>query len=210
MSKSKSSRRWLDEHFSDPYVKQAQLDGYRSRAVYKLLELQNKYHLFKSGMTVVDLGAAPGGWSQLITKLVKPNGKIVAVDLLPIVPIPGVDFIQGDFTEESILADILARLPNNTGADWILSDIAPNMSGNECVDIPKSMYLVELVLDFAVSILNANGGCVIKVFQGEGFDNFLSMCKRYFRSTLIKKPDASRDRSRELYILTRYLRDKTR
>lgn len=206
--KSKSSRRWLNEHFSDPYVKQAQLEGYRSRAVYKLLELQKKYHLFKPGMTIVDLGAAPGGWSQVVTKLIKP-GRVLAVDLLPIEPIPGVEFIQGDFTDDAILAEITQRLPM-AGLDWVLSDMAPNMSGKECVDMPRAMYLVELALDFALSTLHPDGGFVVKVFQGEGFDNFLSRCKQYFRSTMVKKPDASRDRSRELYLLARGLRDKSR
>jgi len=205
---SKSSRRWLKEHFSDQYVKKAQLDGFRSRAVYKLLELQNKHHLFKPGMTVIDLGAAPGGWSQLVANYIKPHGHVIAVDLLPIEPINGVKFIQGDFTEEVMIRNILNTIPASHRVDWVLSDMAPNMSGNACIDISKAMYLVELTLDFALPILSSTGGIVVKVFQGEGFDDFLSKCKQYFTSTMIKKPNASRGRSRELYILMRELRKK--
>src|SRR5579862_683619 len=162
---SKSSRRWLREHFTDPYVKQAQQEGYRSRSVYKLLEINQRDHLFKPGMTIVDLGAAPGGWSQVLCQLVKPKGKVYALDVLPMEPIDGVDFIQGDFADNSVLETLLAKLANSSHIDWVLSDIAPNMSGNESVDIPRSMYLVELVLDFALQVLPQGGGLLIKVFQ---------------------------------------------
>jgi 23S rRNA (uridine2552-2'-O)-methyltransferase len=199
---SKSSRQWLKEHFTDPYVKQAQKEGYRSRSVYKLLEIQERYRLFKPGMTVIDLGAAPGGWCQLVAKLIKPNGRMIAMDLLPMEPIEGVDFFQGDFSDESVIKDLFARL-GGAKADWVISDMAPNMSGNESVDIPRSMYLSELALDFALHSLRADGGFLIKVFQGEGFDALLADIKRNFKTVAIRKPKASRDRSREVYILAR-------
>jgi 23S rRNA (uridine2552-2'-O)-methyltransferase len=201
-NKSSSSRRWLREHFTDTYVKQAQKDGYRSRAVYKLLEIQERYRLFKPGMTVIDLGAAPGGWCQLVIKLIKPNGRMIALDLLPMEPIDGVEFIQGDFSEESVMQDLLQRL-DNSKADWVLSDMAPNMSGNESIDVPRSMYLCELALDFALQSLRTGGGFLIKVFQGEGFDAFLGEIKKRFKTVAIRKPKASRDRSREVYILAK-------
>lgn len=200
----KSSRNWLREHFSDPYVKQAQKEGYRSRAVYKLLEIQERYHLFKPGMTIIDLGAAPGGWAQLVVKLIKPNGRMIALDLLPMEPIEGVEFIQGDFADELVMQNLLNQLSGKK-ADWVISDMAPNMSGNESVDIPRSMYLSELALDFALQSLRKGGGFLIKVFQGEGFDAFLADIKRNFKSVVIRKPKASRDRSREVYILAREL-----
>ncbi len=204
---TKSSRRWLKEHFSDTYVKQAQQSGYRSRAVYKLLELQERYHLFKSGMTVIDLGAAPGGWSQLVVDLVKPKGRVIALDLLPMEPIDHVDFIQGDFSDDAILSMLLQQL--STGkADWVISDMAPNISGNESVDIPRSMYLAELALDFALQVIDQTGGFVIKVFQGEGFDVFLADLKKHFKSVTVCKPKASRGRSREIYLLARGLKEK--
>ena len=204
---SKSSRNWLKEHFTDRYVKQAQKDGYRSRAVYKLLELQERYHLFKPGMTVIDLGAAPGGWCQLVVKLIKPGGRMIALDLLPMEPIKDVEFIQGDFSEESVMQGLLAQL-SDAKADWVISDMAPNMSGNASIDIPRSMYISDLALDFALHSLSTGGGFLIKVFQGEGFDTFLADIKRSFKSVVIRKPKASRDRSREVYILARDLRKK--
>lgn len=202
MANKNSSRQWLKEHFSDPYVKQAQQNSYRSRAVYKLLEMQERYGLFKPGMTVIDLGAAPGGWSQLVAKLIKPKGRIIALDLLSIDPIEGVDFIQGDFSDATVLQALLERLsPAKT--DWVISDMAPNMSGNESVDIPRSMYLAELALDFALHVLNQEGGFLIKLFQGEGFDALLAEIRRNFKTVAIRKPKASRSRSREVYILAR-------
>jgi 23S rRNA (uridine2552-2'-O)-methyltransferase len=203
----KSSRQWLKEHFTDTYVKQAQKEGYRSRAVYKLLEIHERYHLFKPGMTVIDLGAAPGGWSQLVVKLIKPRGRMIALDILPMESIPGVEFIEGDFSEASVMENLLTQL-SGAKADWVISDMAPNMSGNESVDIPRAMYLSELALDFALQTLNPAGGFFIKVFQGEGFDAFLSDIKKSFKSVLIRKPKASRDRSREVYVLARELRQK--
>lgn len=201
----KSSGRWLGEHFSDPYVKQAQKEGYRSRAVYKLLEIHERDRLFKPGMTVIDLGAAPGGWCQLIVKLVKPKGRIIALDILNMEAIEGVEFIQGDFSDESVMQGLLLQLAG-AKVDWVISDMAPNMSGNESVDIPRSIYLCELALDFALRSLHKGGGFLIKAFQGEGFDAFLADIKRSFKSVIIRKPKASRDRSREVYILARELR----
>jgi len=200
-----SSNRWLKEHFSDPYVKQAQKQGYRSRAVYKLLELNERYHLFKPGMTVIDLGAAPGGWSQVVVKLIKPHGRLIAMDILPMEPIDGVEFIQGDFSEDAVVGQLLEKL-SGAKVDWVISDIAPNMSGNKSVDIPRAMYLSELALLFAIQTLSAKGGFLIKVFQGEGFDALLADLKKQFKSVTVKKPKASRDRSREIYILAKELK----
>src|SRR5579883_827236 len=197
---SKSSRRWLKEHFSDTYVKQAQQAGYRSRAVYKLLEMQERDGLFKPGMAVVDLGAAPGGWSQLVVKLVKPKGRVIALDILPMEPIEEVEFIHGDFSDEAVLNALLASVSK---VDWVLSDMAPNMSGNESIDIPRAMYLAELALDFALRVLQQEGGFLIKVFQGEGFDTFLGKLNRHLKTVIIRKPKASRGRSREMYVLAR-------
>lgn len=200
--RSDSSRRWLKEHFTDPYVKKAQQEGYRSRAVYKLLEINQRDRLIKQNMTIVDLGAAPGGWSQVAAQLVKPKGKVFALDILPMDEIPGVEFIQGDFSEDEA-ADKLLSLMADTKADVVLSDIAPNISGNDSVDIPRSIYLAELVLDFALKVLKPDGSFLIKVFQGEGFDAYLAEVKRQFKKTAIRKPKASRSRSREVYILAR-------
>jgi 23S rRNA (uridine2552-2'-O)-methyltransferase len=200
--RSDSSHRWLKEHFNDPYVKKAHAEGYRSRAVYKLLEIQERDRLFKPGMTVIDLGAAPGGWSQLLAKMLKPKGKIIALDILDMEPIDGVEFIHGDFSEDAVVEDLQARL-SGVKVDWVLSDIAPNMSGNDSVDMSKSVYLAELALDFALKVLHPEGGFLIKLFQGEGFDAYLMEIKKQFKKTVIRKPKASRKRSREVYILAR-------
>lgn len=204
--KSDSSRRWLREHFTDPYVKQAQKEGYRSRAVYKLLEIQERGRLFKPGMTVVDLGAAPGSWSQLLLQFIRPKGRIIALDLLPMDPIEGVEFIQGDFSEDAVLKQLQDTLAGSP-VDWVVSDMAPNTTGYESVDVARSVYLSELALDFAMQVLRPTGGFLIKVFQGEGFDTLLGDIKRKFKTVAIRKPKASRDRSREVYILARDLRD---
>lgn len=198
---TKSSRRWLKEHFSDTYVKQAQQAGYRSRAVYKLLELQERDKLFKSGMTIVDLGAAPGGWSQVLVELVGTKGRVIALDILPMDPIPGVEFIQADFTDDTCLNLLFERLGSAT-VDWVISDMAPNISGIDSVDQPRSIYLAELTLDFASKIMPTQG-VLIKVFQGEGFDEFLKQIRQQYSKILIRKPKASRGRSREVYILAR-------
>jgi 23S rRNA (uridine2552-2'-O)-methyltransferase len=200
--KSGSSKRWLQEHFADTYVKQAQQAGYRSRSVYKLQELQERDKLFLPGMTIVDLGAAPGGWSQLVTKLVGKKGRVIALDLLEFEPLPGVEFIQGDFSDDAVLEQLLALL-NEKKVDWILSDMAPNMSGIDSVDQPRSMELAELALDFALRVLSPTGGFLVKVFQGEGFDPFLVALRQNFKKVIIRKPKASRGRSREVYILAR-------
>jgi 23S rRNA (uridine2552-2'-O)-methyltransferase len=202
MARSKSSGRWLREHFEDPYVKQAQSEGWRSRAVFKLLELQDKVRLIRGGMCVVDLGAAPGGWSQVAARLVGSRGRVVALDVLPMEPINGVSFIQGDFTEDEPLAALEAALEGQR-VDLVLSDMAPNMSGMDAVDQPRSMYLAELALDFALHWLKPGGDFVTKVFQGEGFDEFLAQCRQAFEKVLVRKPKASRPRSREVYLLGR-------
>jgi 23S rRNA (uridine2552-2'-O)-methyltransferase len=196
---SDSSRRWLKEHFTDPYVKQAQKAGYRSRAVFKLLEIQERSRIFKPGMTVVDLGAAPGGWSQVLVNMVKP-GRVIAMDILPMDEIPGVAFLQGDFTEEAVMHQ-LEEMLGGQKVDWVISDMAPNTSGHESVDIPRSVELAELALDFAERVLLPSGGFLTKVFQGEGFDDFLRGIKQKFKKVAVRKPKASRDRSREVYIL---------
>lgn len=207
MSRSKSSERWLKEHFSDPYVKQAQQAGYRSRAVFKLLELHERDRLFKPGMKVVDLGAAPGGWSQVVAKLVQPKGQVLALDILPMEPLENVTFLQGDFTENAILELLLQNL-GDAKADWVLSDMAPNMSGNESIDIPRIMYLAELALDLAKQVLRPGGGLLIKIFQGDGFDALYAEIKGKFNTVSIRKPKASRSRSREVYILALNFKQK--
>lgn len=202
---SKSSRRWLKEHFSDTYVKEAQKSGYRSRSVYKLIEIDQRDHLFKPGMVVIDLGAAPGGWSQVAIQRVKPQGRVIALDLLNMDPIDGVEFIQGDFSNEPTIETLLTQL-NDSKADWLLSDMAPNRSGNASIDVPRAMYLAELTLEFALQILKNQGGLLIKVLQGEGFEALMAEIKRNFKNVFIRKPKASRGRSREIYILARELK----
>ena len=173
MARSKSSDRWLKEHFDDVWVKKSQEDGYRSRASYKLIELDHKDKLFRPGQLVVDLGAAPGGWSQVAADKVGDNGRVIASDILPMDPIAGVDFVQGDFTEDAVFEELLALLGDRR-ADVVISDMAPNMSGMAAVDIPKAMGLVELALDMAQRVLRPGGVFVAKVFQGEGFDGLLA------------------------------------
>ena len=202
MARSKSSQRWLKEHFQDEYVKRAQRDGYRSRAVYKLAEIQDKYRLIKPGMTVVDLGAAPGGWSQYALGLLGKKGQIIAMDLLPIEPLPGVTIVQGDFMDDAILQQLLNELEGKT-VGLVMSDIAPNISGVEAVDIPRAMYLAELAVDFASQVLGSGGDLLIKVFQGDGSDQLLSDIKGRYDKVLVRKPKASRPRSREVYVLAR-------
>ncbi|GGB39215.1 ribosomal RNA large subunit methyltransferase E [Oceanisphaera marina] len=198
--RSASSTRWLKEHFDDKYVQQAQKKGLRSRAVFKLEELQGRDRLLKHGMTVVDLGAAPGGWSQYSVEQVGLKGKVIACDLLPMDPIAGVDFLQGDFRDEDVLNALLERVGEDK-VDVLLSDMAPNMSGTPEVDQPRSMYLVELALDMCRQVLAPKGSFVVKVFQGAGFDEFLLDVRRSFSSVKVRKPDSSRPRSREVYIV---------
>ena len=202
MARSKSSHRWLKEHFDDAYVKRAQREGYRSRAVYKLDEIQQKDRIIRPGMAVVDLGAAPGGWSQYAAGLVGRKGKVVAMDILPMEPLPGVSFLQGDFREEEVLAKLLAALDGQE-IDLVLSDIAPNISGMDAVDQPRAMYLAELAVDFAAQVLRPGGDLLIKLFQGEGFDELLRALRGQYEKVVIRKPKASRPRSREVYALAR-------
>ena len=197
---SASSKRWLKEHFDDHYVQKAQKQGLRSRAVFKLEEMQQKDKLIKPGMTVVDLGAAPGGWSQLASDLVGSNGQVIACDILEMDPIAGVDFLQGDFREESVLTALLNRIDGNN-VDIVLSDMAPNMSGNNAADQARSMYLCELALDMCHQVLKPGGNFAIKVFQGEGFDEFLTALRQNFTTIKTRKPDSSRARSREVYLV---------
>ncbi|MBE0362565.1 23S rRNA (uridine2552-2'-O)-methyltransferase [Pseudoalteromonas ulvae UL12] len=195
-----SSKRWLMEHFDDHYVQEAQKRGLRSRAMFKLEELQNKDKLIKDGMTVVDLGAAPGSWSQYVAELIGFNGKVIACDILPMDPLAGVEFLQGDFREESVLNALLNRI-GGKNVDVVLSDMAPNMSGHLSVDQAGSMYLVELALDMCHQVLKKNGSFAVKVFQGEGFDQYVKDVRSSFNSVKIRKPDSSRARSREVYIV---------
>jgi len=205
MARSKSSARWLREHFTDEYVKRAQQDGYRCRAVYKLLEIQEKDHLLRPGLTVVDLGASPGGWSQLATRLVGGAGRVLALDILPMEPLAGVEFIEGDFRESAVLDHLLTVLAGRV-VDVVLSDMAPNTSGVKAVDQPSVMYLAELALDFACRRLRPGGSFLVKTFQGEGFDDFLRAVRTAFTTVAPRKPRASRARSAEQYLLARNYR----
>ena len=204
--RSKSSQRWLREHFNDPFVVRAQQEGYRSRAVYKLAEIDRRDQLLRPGMRVVDLGAAPGGWSQYAMERVGRSGHVVASDILPMDPVPGVDIVTGDFHETSVLDAILAQLGGER-ADLVLSDIAPNLSGTDAVDQPRAIYLCELALDLALRVLKPNGAFLVKLFQGQGSDEFLREMRKRFSSVVVRKPQASRPRSREVYVLARGLRD---
>lgn len=207
MAKSKN-RSWIKQHVNDPYVKQSQRDGYRSRASYKLLEIVEKDRLIRSGMTVVDLGSAPGGWSQVASRLVGHDGRVHALDILPMDPIAGVDFIQGDFTEDAIFTQLI-DLIGSRAVDLVISDIAPNLSGNKAVDQPAMIYLAELGVDLANRVLSKNGVFIAKLFQGQGFDPFVQQVRTLFNGVSIIKPDASRSRSREVYLVAKGLKAKT-
>lgn len=198
--KRSSSKAWMQEHRSDLYVQQAQREGYRSRACYKLLELQEKDRLIRPGMLVLDLGSAPGGWSQVAAELVGHNGRVIASDILPMDSLAGVDFIEGDFTEDEVFEAIVAQI-GASPVDLVVSDMAPNMSGMNVVDQPRSMYLVELALDMARQVLAPGGAFVTKVFQGEGFDQLFRDAGESFAKVLTRKPKASRPRSREVYLV---------
>lgn len=202
MGKSKSSKRWLKEHFDDPYVKQAQKQGYRSRAAFKLLEIQEKDKILSPGMTIVDLGAAPGSWSEIASRIVGPSGKIFALDILPMSELPNVSFIQGDFTETEVFEKLINMIDNRQ-IDLVISDIAPNISGMNEVDQPKAMYLAELTADFAKNVLKKGGTLLVKVFQGEGFDDYLKNLRQEYSKVQIRKPQASRSRSKEVYLLAK-------
>lgn len=201
---SKSSQRWLDEHASDEYVKRAAADGYRSRAVYKLIELNEKDRLIMPGSVILELGAAPGGWTQYLSRQAGDQGTIVASDILPMDGLPGVNFVLGDFTEQSTADDITIAMKNSR-ADLVLSDMAPNLSGVGVSDQSRAMALVELALEAAQQFLDTNGAFVAKVFQGEGFDEYIRQVRNSFKNVKIRKPSASRARSREVYVVARNL-----
>jgi 23S rRNA (uridine2552-2'-O)-methyltransferase len=200
MARSGSSQRWLSEHFSDEYVKMAQARGYRSRAVFKLEEIDSRDRLLRPGQSVVDLGAAPGGWSQYAAEKLGKRGKIIALDILPVEAIPGVEMIQGDFQEEHVLNRLLEALAGKP-VDLVLSDMAPNMSGTRMVDQSRAMYLAELALDVARQVLKPGGAFVVKLFMGPGFDEYQRDARRSFSTVANRKPKASRDRSREVFLV---------
>ena len=202
MARSKSSAGWLKEHFDDYYVNKAKQEGWRSRAIYKLQEIDEKDHLFKPGMVVIDLGAAPGGWSQWTSHKVGSKGEVFALDILPVEPFAGVTFIQGDFQEDTVFQNLIDSLGGRE-VDLVMSDMAPNMSGNPGVDIPRAMYLVELSVDLADQVLKTGGDLLMKVFQGEGYDVLLKDLKQKYQTVLTRKPKASRPRSKEIYVLAR-------
>lgn len=204
MAKSKSSKNWLKEHFDDEYVRRSQQDDYRSRAVYKLAEIDEKDHLIKPGITVVDLGAAPGGWSEYCVRKLGKTGNIIALDILPMEPIEGVTIIQGDFREDAVFDELMSEINagnKDSGVDLVISDMAPNISGVGSVDLPKAYYLCELALDLARQVLKPGGSFLVKLFQGEGFDVYTKELKTGFSRVVIRKPKASRARSREVYAL---------
>ncbi|MGQ8367357.1 23S rRNA (uridine(2552)-2'-O)-methyltransferase RlmE [Glaciecola sp. 1036] len=200
MARSKTSKKWMEEHINDPYVKQAQVDGYRSRASYKLLEINEKDKLFRAGSVVMDLGSAPGGWSQIVAPIVGDHGRVIASDILPMDSIIGVDFIQGDFTDEAVYDQILKVLGDDQ-VDVVVSDMAPNQSGVKTTDQYASMYLVELALDMARNVLKPGGSFCAKVFQGVGYDDYMKDVRTSFNKVVVRKPAASRPRSREVYLV---------
>ena len=207
MARSKSSKQWLQEHFSDRYVKLAQEGGFRSRASFKLAEIQQRDRIIQPGMTVVDLGAAPGGWTQVARGIVGKHGVVVATDILPMDPLPDVDIVTGDFTDDAVLQAILDCLAGRK-ADLVISDMAPNLSGMKAVDQPRAMYLAELALDMATQVLTPGGTFLTKVFQGEGFEPYLQLLRTSFTKVVSRKPGASRARSRETFLLARGFRGK--
>ncbi|MER0169745.1 MAG: RlmE family RNA methyltransferase [Nitrosomonas sp.] len=200
MKRAKTSKAWMKEHVNDFFVKQSKKEGYRSRAAYKLLEIAERDHLFKSGMIVVDLGAAPGSWSQVASQKVGQKGKVIALDILEMAPLPGVAFIQDDFREERALLELRKHLEERQ-PDLVISDMAPNMSGIVVSDQARSMYLAELALAFSMEQLNYGGNFLVKVFQGRDFEQFHRDMRAGFKSVVVRKPEASRDRSNELYLL---------
>jgi 23S rRNA (uridine2552-2'-O)-methyltransferase len=203
--RSKSSDRWLKEHFADPFVQRAQSEGWRSRAVFKLEEIDRRERLLKAGRTVLDLGAAPGAWSQYARSRVGPKGRVIATDILPMPELGGVEFVQGDFREEEVFRQIQHLLPERA-ADVVLSDMAPNLSGVDVIDQPRSIYLAELALEMASGVLKPGGDALIKVFQGTGFQELVGAARRQFGRVRLVKPVASRARSPEMYLLARQLR----
>lgn len=202
MARSKTSKKWLNEHFDDAYVKKARQEGWRSRAIYKLIEIDERDKLLKPGMSVVDLGAAPGGWSEYAARQVGDKGRVIALDLLPMDAIAGVEFIEGDFREEPVYERLLAAL-DGAPVDLVMSDMAPNMSGMKAVDQPRAMYLAELSLELAQKVLKPGGDMLIKAFTGEGLDEFKREIRQHFAKLIVRKPKASRARSPEIYLLAR-------
>lgn len=203
--RSKSSARWLAEHASDEFVKRARAEGWRSRAVFKLAEIQAREKLLRPGIRCVDLGAAPGGWSQYAARIAGGSSRIVATDILPMDAIPGVEFVQGDFRDETVLGEVLAAVGAEK-VDLVMSDMAPNMAGIDAVDQPRAMYLAELALEFADRVLAPGGDALIKLFQGAGFDEIVREARRRYGRVATKKPKASRTRSPEIYLLARQFR----
>jgi 23S rRNA (uridine2552-2'-O)-methyltransferase len=200
MKRTKTSKAWMQEHVNDPYVQRAKSEGYRSRAAFKLMEIDDRDRLLRPGMVVVDLGAAPGSWSQVALRRVGSAGRVFALDLLPVEPLPGLEFIQGDFQDDEVLEMLETRV-GGLGVDVVLSDIAPNMSGIDTVDQARSIYLGELALDFAARHLKPGGSFLVKVFQGEGFMQYRGEIQKHFAALQVRKPKASRDRSAEVYLL---------
>ena len=200
MSKANNSKNWIKGHVKDPFVIQAQKDGYRSRAAYKLIEIDKKYKIIKSGITAVDLGAAPGGWSQVLSKKIGLKGKVLGIDLLEVPPIKGIDFIQGDFMQEEILNEMVDKLKNKP-VDLVISDMAPNISGIKMVDQQKAIYLNELAFDFATKHLKQNGCFLVKSFVGKDFEEFVQNLRSCFKKVYKIKPDSSRSRSAEIFLL---------
>jgi len=205
MGKSKSSHQWLKAHFDDEFVKRAQRDGYRSRAVYKLEEIQQKDRIIRPGSIIVDLGAAPGGWSQYAARQLGPQGRIIALDILPMDDLPGVTFIEADFRESEAI-DSLMKILGEQRVDLVMSDMAPNISGVEAVDQPRSIYLMELAAEFAADVLRKGGNLLFKGFHGQGFDALIKDLRSQYHKVLIRKPKASRPRSREVYVLAKDLK----
>jgi len=208
LKKSHSSKQWLRRHVNDPYVQKSKREGYRSRSAYKLIEIDDRDHILAPGIVVVDLGSAPGGWSQVAVKRVGAKGRVLAIDLLPMEPVPGVEFVQGDFSRKSGLESV-RRIMGDRPVDVVLSDMAPNLSGIPVSDQARSMELAELARDFAVLHLQAAEGVfLVKVFQGAGYDEYLKSLRAAFRKVLVRKPDASRDESAEQYLLARGLKSR--
>ena len=205
MVKGSSKKHWLARQQKDPYVKQAQQSHYRSRAVYKLIEIDDKDHLLKQGQTIIDLGSAPGSWSQYVSKKIGNKGRLIAIDILPMEPVDNTLFIKGDFTDQSVYEQCLQAM-DNTRADLVISDMAPNLSGIRAADQARSLYLAELSFDLAKSVLKKGGDMLVKVFEGEGTDTYRHDLKEHFEKVIVRKPKASRDNSREFYVLARTFR----
>ena len=198
MARSKSSGNWLKEHFDDEFVKQSQKDGYRSRAVYKLKEIDEKDYLIKPGSIVIDLGAAPGSWCEYVVRKQKGNGRIIALDILPMEPMDGVEIITGDFLENDVF-ELLLKTLGDDQPDLVICDMAPNMSGQQAVDIPRAMYMAELALDLSKQVLKPGGSLLVKLFQGDGFEDYIKQMRANFKRVVMRKPRASRPRSKEIY-----------